>query len=222
MSKPVKDMIRKELAKRFEGIESMAVVGFSGLDGTRTNEIRGRLLAKDMRMLVVKNSLARQALGDLKMSAAADLLDGPCAVVYGADNVVNIVRELLSIHREAEALTVKAALLDGEVFGADRIEELSRYPNREEAVARVMGLALAPGGRLAACMVGPGARVASLVKTVEDKQTTDDAGETGDAEDTVSAKEAGDAEEAPGAEETDSAAEKTGGDEATGDAEQDA
>jgi len=178
MSKPVKDLIRKVLMKRFDGISSMVVVGFSGLDGVATNRVRRRLLARDIRMLVVKNSLARQAFAALE-SPAANLLDGPCAVVYGSDNVVSIVRELLEIRKEAEALTVKAALLDGEVFGAERIDELSKYPTRDEAAARLIACALGPAGKLSACVTGPGGRLVALVKTVEERR--DDGGEAVDA-----------------------------------------
>ena len=178
MSKPIKDLIRKVLMRRFDGISSMVVVGFSGLDGVATNRVRRRLLARDIRMLVVKNSLARQAFAALG-SPAANLLDGPCAVVYGSDNVVSIVRELLEIRKEAEALTVKAALLDGEVFGAERIDELSKYPTRDEAVARLIACALGPAGKLSACVTGPGGKLAALVKTVEER--LDDGGEAADA-----------------------------------------
>ena len=45
MSKPIKNLLRKEFIRRFEGITSLAVVGFTGLDAVSTNEIRGRLLA---------------------------------------------------------------------------------------------------------------------------------------------------------------------------------
>ena len=46
MSKPVKELLRKELASRLEGVGSLAVVGFSGVDAVTTHAIRKRLLAK--------------------------------------------------------------------------------------------------------------------------------------------------------------------------------
>ena len=62
MSKPIKELVQKELIKRFENLTSMAVVGFTGIDANTTREIRGRLREKTIRMTVVKNSIARQAL----------------------------------------------------------------------------------------------------------------------------------------------------------------
>jgi large subunit ribosomal protein L10 len=195
MSKPIKEMIRGELKKRFDGLSSMAVIGFSGLGGVATNEIRGRLLEKDIRVTVVKNSLARQAFKELGIEAAADMLDGPCAVAYGADSVVDVVRELLNIGKESPALTVKAALLEGQVFGPDRIDELSKFPTRDEALAKVVACVLSPAGKLSACLTAPGAKIAGILKTIEENQEADEPVEEAPAEE-APAEEAP-AEEAP-------------------------
>ena len=175
MSKPVKQLLRQEFLNRFEGVTSLAIVGFTGLDAVATNLVRGRLLEKDIRLTVVKNSLARQAFKEMHLESAGDLLDGPCAIAYGGDNVVSVVRELLDIGKEYPALTVKAAVLEGDPFAADRIEALSKYPTRDEAVARVLGGALAAGGKLAACLRAPGGKIASILKTIEENQTDQDA-----------------------------------------------
>ena len=173
MSKPIKELIRNELVKRFQGVTSMAVVGFTGLDAIATHNLRGRLHDKQIRLTVVKNSVARQAFKQLGLDAAGDLLDGPCAVAYGADSVVTVVRTLMDVAKEtpkgSAALTIKAALLDGQPFAADQIEALSKYPNRDEAIARVVSVVLSGGSKLAACLMGPGSAVASILKTLEEK-----------------------------------------------------
>jgi len=170
MSKPVKEMIRKELVSRFQGLTSLAIVGFTGLDAVTTNRIRGRLREKEIRLLVIKNSLARQAFKAVGLESAADLIDGPCAVAYGGDSVVGIVRELFEIGKESPHLTVKAALLEGEVFrGDDQVKALSRFPTRDEAIAGVVGCLISVGSALAGCLVGPSGQVAALVKAIEEK-----------------------------------------------------
>ncbi len=174
MGKPVKKLLRDELIRRFRGVTQLAVVGFTRVDANTANEVRARLREKDIRMTVVKNALARQAFRELDIPQAGELLDGPCAVAYGADpdtvEIVTIVRELLEIGEQAANLTVKAAFMDGELFGADRIEALSRYPTRDEAVAQVAQCVLAPAARLAGCLLAPGGRVAGILKTIEERQ----------------------------------------------------
>lgn len=175
MSKPVKELIRKELIKKFEGVTSLAVVGFAGVDGPATHQIRGRLREKQVRVTVVKNSIARQAFDAVGLAQAKELLDGPCAVAFAADpekvSVVEIVRELLKIAEQTENLEIKAALLDGEVFGSDRVKELSSFPTRDEAVARLASHVLSPGAVLTGCLIGPGAQIAAVLKAIqEDKK----------------------------------------------------
>ena len=41
MSKPIKQLVQNELVRRFEGVESLVVVGFAGLDAVTTHTVRG-------------------------------------------------------------------------------------------------------------------------------------------------------------------------------------
>lgn len=168
MSKPVKKLIRDELTRRFAGVTQLAIVGFQGVDAGTTNQVRARLREKDIRMTVVKNSLARQAFRELGIEPVGGLLNGASAVAYGADSVVTVVRELLEIHRETPNLTVKAAFMEGQVFGTDEIETLSSYPTRDEAVAQGLGCVLSPGANLAGCLIGPGGQLAGILKAIEE------------------------------------------------------
>ena len=178
MSKPVKALIRDELARRLEGVTSLAIVGLTGVDAITATDIRKRLGEKEIRLLVVKNALARQAFKASGLDVACDLLDGPCALAYGGDNVVSTVRELLDIKKEqAKTLVVKAAVMDGEAFGSDRIDALSKFPTRDEAIGKIVSCALAPGMKLAACILAPGSKIASLVKTIEESHEEEPAEE---------------------------------------------
>ena len=169
MSKPTKELLQRELAKRFEGITSLAVVGFTGLNATATNEIRQQLTDKGISLTVVKNSLARQAFKAIGLDVAADLLEGPCAIAVGGDSVVDIVRQLIDLAKQWPELTVKSAVLEGDAFASDRVFELSKYPTRDEALARIVTCITTPGAKLAGALVGPGSTLASLVKAIEEK-----------------------------------------------------
>lgn len=182
MSKPIKRLIQKELASRFQGLTSLAIVGLTGLDANANNAMRGRLLEKGIRLTVVKNSMARKAFADVDLAVAGDLLDGPCAVAYASDpqtvSVVEIVRELLDIHKEHESVVVKAAVLEGEPFGADQVETLSKFPTRDEALSQLVGSILSAGANVGACLLGPSGAIASILKKIEE----DAGGEDGEAE----------------------------------------
>ena len=174
MSKPIKQLIRKEIAGRLGDINEVAIVSVIGIDGNTNNQLRRDLLAKGIQVSVVKNSLARQAFEDMGIGAAGDLLTGPCAVAFGGESIVDVVREILDRAKKIPALAVKGAYMDGEVFGPERVVELSQYPTRVEAQGRLATAALSPGGKLVGAILGPGSVIAGILKAIEEKH--DDAG----------------------------------------------
>lgn len=170
MSKPVKQLMRAEYTRRFESVTSVAVCSYSGMDADQTYMMRTRLAEKDIQFTVVKNSIARQAFAENGLESAGELLDGPCAVAWGADSVVTVVRELQDIAKQAPTLTIRGALLDGEVFaGADDVDRLSKFPTRDEAIGQVVQCILSAGANVAGCLVGPAGSIAGILKAIEEK-----------------------------------------------------
>ena len=170
MSKPVKELMRKDLARRFADIDSMAICGFSGLNAEDTGRMRGRLEEKEIRFTVVKNAVARQAFQEVGLDKAADLLEGPCAIAWGSDSVVTVVRELLEFGKESDGITVRAALMEGDVFsGTDEVQALSKFPTRDEAIGQVLACALSGGANIASVLIGPSGQVAGILKSIEEK-----------------------------------------------------
>ena len=62
MSKPVKGMIIDAYKERFAGIEGAVIVDLRGLNAIENNELRNELRTRNVRVTVVKNSLARKAI----------------------------------------------------------------------------------------------------------------------------------------------------------------
>ncbi|MFW6154535.1 MAG: 50S ribosomal protein L10 [Planctomycetota bacterium] len=173
MSKPVKSLLRKEFGRRLEGVTDMAVVSVIGIDGNTNNRLRGELLDKGIHVMVVKNAMARQAFNDLGIGAVGELLDGPCAVAYGADSVVDVVREIVGRAREIPELSVKGAYMDGELYaGPERVEQLSKFPTRGEALGKLAGAARGPGAKIAGALIGPGGVIAGVLKALEERGET--------------------------------------------------
>ena len=166
MSRPVKALMRKELVRRLRGVDSLTVLSLMGIDGVSSNQLRRELRASEISVTVVKNSVARQAFKEVGLEAVSALLDDPCAVAVGGESVVSVVRQLLEFAKEAPTLVVRGALLEGEIFGPDRVAELSRYPTRAEAIAQVVALAVSPGAQVAGALTGPGGGVAGVIKAI--------------------------------------------------------
>jgi len=178
MSKPVKALIRRELVDRLQGVTSLAVVGFAGVDAVTNNRIRGRLRGKEIRMMVVKNSLARQAFKEVGLGDACALLDGPCALAYGAETIVDTVRALAEWARQVPAFQLKGVYLEGRLLEGAAAAAVAGWPNRAETLAHLAGCALGPGAGLAAQLTAPAAAILGALRARVEKLGGEEAAPT--------------------------------------------
>ncbi|NIA16863.1 MAG: 50S ribosomal protein L10, partial [Planctomycetes bacterium] len=95
MSKFIKELMVKDLQKRFGELTEFLVVSTIGIEGNDNNEMRGAMLEKGIKVSIVKNSVMRQALVALEKSNVTELFAaGPCAIAYGGDSVVDVAKEV--------------------------------------------------------------------------------------------------------------------------------
>jgi len=172
MSKPVKNLIVDSYKKRFEGLTGGVLIDVRGIKSNDTNNLRSNLAGKDIKVTIVKNSLAKKAFEDGELAPLGDLLDGPSAVAYPVSedaSVVTVARELIDAAKELKDLEFRGALMEGIVFGADEIKKLSEYPTKDEAQSQVVQILLTPAQNLVGAALSPGKKIASILKTVQEK-----------------------------------------------------
>ena len=170
MSKPVKQMIIDEYRRRFDGVSGGVVIEIRGMDATENNTFRNELRKKEIRVAVLKNTLAKKAFADGPLDMLTPALDGPAALAFGAESPVDVARELVEWARKVKQLELKAALLDGEYFeGAAGVKQLSTFPTRDEALANVVTLLLSPYRNVVGAAMSPGSKVVGVVKTLQEK-----------------------------------------------------
>jgi large subunit ribosomal protein L10 len=170
MSKPIKELVIDEYRQRFADVENALVVDIRGIAANDNNEMRLELLKQDIRVTVVKNTLAQKAIAGTSLEALSPALDGPAALAYGAESVIDVARALVDWARKLKQLDLKAAVLDGEFFdGEDAVKKLSTFPTREEAHAKVVQVFLSPARNVVGAATSPGAALAGILKTIEEK-----------------------------------------------------
>jgi len=180
MSKLVKDLITRELSTRLKDVDGVAVINPRGINATKNNGIRRRLHAKGLRMMVVKNTLARRATEGTNLKGFDKLLDGPSAVIYGNQSVPTIARLVLDEKKADDTIELRGVFFDGEVYVGDKgVQQVSKLPTREEAIGQLVAAILGPGRKLAAAIKGPGGTLGAILKSIENKAK--DSGDTAEA-----------------------------------------
>ena len=165
MSKPVKDMIVAEYRRRFDGVSSGLLIDIRGIEANTNNELRVDLLKKDIHITVLKNSLAKTAFQDTDLEGLTEYIEGPTALAFGGNSVVEVARNLVGWAKKIKKLDLKAAVLDGQFFeGVEGVKRLSEFPTKEEAQGKVVQLLLSPAGNVVKAATSPGSNVVGIVK----------------------------------------------------------
>lgn len=156
MSKPVKNLVTDAYKSRFGGISGGVLVEIRGTTSNATNDLRAALAKKQIKVSVVKNSLAKGILSDTGAKDLTKFLAGANALVYPAAEGVDtlaVARELVEWTKKIETLQVKGAFYDGVLYeGKAGFETLSKLPTRAEAQGNVVTLLLSPGGNISSIL----------------------------------------------------------------------
>lgn len=174
MSKVVKNIIMRDYKSRIaqggEQFPDAMVLSIRGVKAVDTTRLRHSLAKKNIKITVVQNALARKVFAGTNLDALSELLTGASALAYGGASVIEVAREVVALIAKMPAVELKGAILDGTVFkGKAGVEELSKFPTREEAVGKIVGLAVGPGKKIMGQVKGPGSTVAGIIKSIEEK-----------------------------------------------------
>jgi large subunit ribosomal protein L10 len=176
MSKAIKQLQINALKETFGSVQDFVVLSISGLTAQQENGLRHALRQKKVRLLQVKNSLARLALDEagIKIGTDSPYWVGTTMFAWGAGSVAALARtidEQLKNPKTApvykDKIKIKGAVAEGQPLA---FEVAKTRPTREEALAAVVSAILGPASQIAGCLSGPAAQVASQIKTISEKK----------------------------------------------------
>ncbi len=145
-----KQRIVEDLAGRLEGARAFYLTDFTGIDVKGMTELRARLRNAGVEYVVVKNTLARRALGGMDLPDIAEFFTGPTGLVIGRDDAVTaakIIDEFASAHDSRPA--VKVGIVESRIVSTEQFGKLAKLPPREQLLAELAGAMEAPMAQLA-------------------------------------------------------------------------
>jgi large subunit ribosomal protein L10 len=171
MSKEIKNLQMEALAKSLDGARDLVLLSMSGVPARDENQMRLALRKKNVRLHLVKNSLARRVLKNQGLDGLDSYFNGPTVIAHSirqaGGGVSEIAKELDAyIRKFSKQIAAKVAVAEGSVVD---FETAKRMPTRAEALSTVAAALLGPGRQLAAAFEGPGRQLGAAVKGLEDK-----------------------------------------------------
>jgi large subunit ribosomal protein L10 len=170
MSKPVKELLTRELADRYKTVSNAVWVELVGVDGITTNDFRRELRGRNMRLEVVKTSLFKAACQEGPLAKLAAALTGPVALVTGGESAIDAAKLLDEWRPKLQTkLRLRGAVLEGEYLDESRVKDLAKMPSKRDLQARIAMIILTPGGLVAGAALAPGRNIAGCVKALIEK-----------------------------------------------------
>ncbi len=175
MKKELKAQIIENIAAQLEETPSFYVTDIEGLNAEATSKLRRACFEKQIKLLVVKNTLFYKVLqqkGIENVEQFADVMKGSSAIMFTtvANAPAKLIKEFSGDNNGKPALK-GAFVQDCAYIGADQLETLVGIKSREELIGDIIGMLQAPAQNVISALQSQGGgKIAGIVKTLSEKE----------------------------------------------------
>jgi len=134
----------KEISATLKEGKNIFVTDCTGLSVSELSKLRNSLKISKIRYFIVKNSMGKLALKNVKGDAMIPLVEGTTGLAVGGTDPIAASKTLVKFSKDSGKLKIKGAMLDGKIISEGEIKEISLLPPREVLLARIFGAMKAP------------------------------------------------------------------------------
>jgi large subunit ribosomal protein L10 len=143
---------------------------YKGLTVAELTEFRDGLRGNSVEYRVVKNTLARIAVGDTAAASLGESFKGPVGVAIGYDDPVTVAKSVLDYTKKNKKLSVTAGFVDGTLCDPDQLKKIAELPPREVLLSMMAGTLQAPAAKLARLLNATVARLGYALHALKDQK----------------------------------------------------
>ena len=144
VTKAEKETELQALSTAFKAADTAILVDYRGLNVPAVTELRRQVRGAKGQYKVVKNTLAKRASKGTKLAILEKHFEGTTAVAYTGDDAVALAKALTTFMKNAPALKIKAAVVQGQEIKAAAVTDLAMLPGKPELYSKLLFLLQAP------------------------------------------------------------------------------
>jgi large subunit ribosomal protein L10 len=152
-----------DLKESLEGVKTVVLTEYRGLTVQQLSDLRKQLRAVSAQYKVVKNRLAKIAVGPTGLEALHKHLTGPTGMVVSREDPVAVAKALQTFTRSNQALIVKVGYVDGQVLEPAGVKALADLPSREALRSQLVGALQGPLAQLVGLLTAPQRELAYIL-----------------------------------------------------------
>ena len=166
-----------EISDKLEEAPTVYLTNAKGLTVSESNDLRGRFFESGVEFAVVKNTLARIAMERAGgFEELKEHLTGPTAIAFSESpnapaRAIQDFREERESGEEDEEQrpTLKAAFVDGDLYGADQLDVLADLKSREELLGEILSLLQSPMQNVVGALTSQGDQLAGIAQALAER-----------------------------------------------------
>lgn len=155
----IKKPIVEEIFENLKDAKSAVVVDYRGLTVEQDTALRRKLREAGVVYKVYKNTMINFAIKGTDFESLAPHLEGPTAIAISKEDATAPARVLYEFSKDAEALQLKAGVVEGTYYDEAGIKVIATIPSREELLSKFLG-----------SIQSPVANFARVIKQIAEKQ----------------------------------------------------
>lgn len=140
----IKKPIVDEISELLKDAKSAVLVDYRGLTVEQDTALRKQLREAGVVYKVYKNTMINFAVKGTEFEELSKHLEGPTAIAVSNEDATAPARVLYNFAKDAEALELKAGVVEGTYYDADGIKLIATIPSREELLSKFLGSIQSP------------------------------------------------------------------------------
>ena len=138
-----KKVVVAEVSEQVANAQTIVMAEYRGIAVGDLTKLRANARQSGVYLRVLRNTLARRAIGGTSFAPLSDQMVGPLIYGMSADPVA-AAKVLNDFAKGNEKLVLKAGVYAGKLLDKSGVQALASIPSREELLAKLLGVMKAP------------------------------------------------------------------------------
>lgn len=161
----------EELRASFKEAKSVVMANLTGVNVESITGLRRKMRQADVRLKVVKNTLARLAVKETSYDIAEGLFTGPVCVAFSfGEDIAAPARVLLDFSKESENVRILGGVVEGSILDEHGVKSLAATPPKPVVQAMLLGVMQAPARNFLGVMEGVARKFLYALNAVAEKK----------------------------------------------------
>ncbi len=149
---------------------SAVAAEYIGLTVAQMTQLRVQARNSGVYVRVVRNTLARRALEDTDFACMRDGLVGPLVLAFSREEPGAAARVIKDFSKANDKLIVKLISVEGKLLEPNAIDTLASLPTKDEAIAQLMSVMIAPISKFVRTLAEPHSRLVRTLGAIRDQK----------------------------------------------------